>query len=160
MDTNAADLIHRVGESIKNAPPAQKRGDIYTLGTFERAMRNLQHPFSGKYIPEPSQQELRQAVKTVQEAFGKRAFLITPEGSLEGIIQPSGDVGVYFTHYEWSRAARHLCSHEHLKLERREPVYEFSAASLGGCFPLYGAENLSAKYFLWKAGVKSITAGK
>ncbi|MDO8656387.1 MAG: hypothetical protein Q7K45_04055 [Nanoarchaeota archaeon] len=154
---NHSDLIHRVGEMIKNTPPAQKAGDIYTLGTFERAMRNLQHPFSGDYLPEPSQEELRQAVKTVQEAFGKRAFLITPEGNLEGIVQPSGDVGVYFTHYEGSRAARHLFSHEHLKVEQREPVYEFSAASLGGCFPLYGVENLSAKYSLWKVGVERKT---
>lgn len=146
----------QIGKLIQHAPPVPRRGDIYTLGTLERAMQNLQHPFSGNYLPEPSQEELRQAVQTVKEAFGKRSFLRTPEGHLEGILQPSGDLGVYFTHYEGSRAARHLFSHEHLKVEQREPMYKFSATSLGGCFPLYGVENIAAKYSLWKAGVKPI----
>ena len=116
-------------------------------------MLNLQHPFSSDYIPEPPQEELRRAVQSVRETFGKRAFLLTPEGNLEGILQPSQDIGVYFTHYEGSRAARHLFSSEYLKLERREPVYEFSAASLGGCFPLYGVENIAARYSLWRASI-------
>lgn len=150
------ELIRRVGEAIKNAPPAQKRGDIYTLGTLERSMRYLQQgPFSHEREAEPSQEELRQAVQMVQDAFGKRAFLLTPEGNLEGIVQPSGDLGVYFTHYEGQRAARHLFSQEYLKLVAKDAlVYEFSAASLGGCFLLYGLENIAAKYSLWRVGVK------
>ena len=157
MDGNT-DLIRKVGDAIKNAPPTQRKGDIYTLGTFERAIRYLQRgSFSHRPEPEPSQEELRQAVQTVREAFGKRAHLHTPEGNLEGILQPSGGLGVYFTYYAGSRAARYLFSQEHLKLEKREPVYQFSAASLGGCFPVYGIiENLVAKYSLWKAGVHQI----
>jgi len=154
MDENA-DFIRRVEEAIKKVPSAQqKKGDIYTLGTFERAMQGLRHgPFFHNPEPEPSPEELRQAIQTVREAFGKMAFLLTPEGNLEGILRPSEYLGVYFTHYVGSRTARHLFSEEYLKLERREPVYEFSTASLGGCFPLYGVENLAARYSLWKAGV-------
>lgn len=156
MDANKdGDLIRRVGEAIKNAPPAQKKGDIYTLGTLERSMRYLQRgPFSHDCEPEPSPEELRKAVQTVQEAYEKRIMLCTPEGSLEGILRTSGGLGVYFTHYEGSQPARHLFSHEDLKLEKKSPVYEFSAASLGGCFLLYGLENIAAKYSLWRVGVK------
>lgn len=156
MDTTTdAEFIRRVEEAIRNAPPVPKRGDIYTLGTFERAMRYLQRgPFPHEREPEPSQKELRQAVQTVSEAFGRRILLRTPEGNLEGILRPSGGLGVYFTHYEGSQPARHLFSHEYLKLERKEPKYEFSAAGLGGCFPLYGVENIAAKYSLWRAGVR------
>lgn len=158
MDANMedAELIRRVGEAIKNAPPVQKAGDIYTLGTLERSMRYLQRgPFSHDREPEPSQEELRQAVQTVQEAYGKRILLRTPEGSLEGILRPSSGLGVYFTHYEGLQPARHLFSQEYLKLVTKdEHRYEFSAISLGGCFPLYGLENIAAKYSLWKAGVR------
>lgn len=155
------DLAARIQELSKNAPPVPKAGDIYTLGTLERAMQNLQRPFSSDYISEPSQEELRQAVHTVREAFGKRAFLHTPEGNLEGILQPSGDIGIYFTHYEGSQPARHLFSQEYLKLVAKdEHRYKFSAISLGGCFPLYGVENITAKYSLWKAGIKRPTAEK
>ncbi len=154
------DLARKIEELSKNAPPVPKKGDIYTLGTFERAMRNLQHPFSGEHIPEPSQEELRQAVQTVQEAYGKRAVLHTPEGDLEGILQPSEYLGIYFIHYEGSQPARHLFSQEQLKLERKEPRYEFSASALGGCFPCYGLEKLQARYQLWRAGVKPFTAEK
>ncbi len=150
------DLTKEIEEAIRDAPPVQKAGDIYTLGTFERALRNLQHLFYGEHRAEPSQEELRRAVQTVREAFGKRAFLHTPEGDLEGILQPSGHLGVYFVHYEGLGAARHLFSQEHLKLERREPVYYFSAATVGCCFPLYGGENCAAINYLRKAGVKTL----
>lgn len=74
-----ADLIRIVGEAIKNALPVRKKGDIYTLGTLERTMQNLRHPFSGEYLPEPSPEELRQAIQNVRDAFGKIACLHTPE---------------------------------------------------------------------------------
>lgn len=150
------DLTKEIEEAIRDAPPVQKAGDIYTLGTFERALRNLQHPFYSEHRAEPSQEELRRAVQTIREAFGKRAFLHTPERDLEGILQPSGYLGVYFTHYRGSRAAKYLFSQEDLKLERKEPVYEFSTASLGNCFLLYGLENIAAKYSLRKARVKPV----
>ncbi len=146
MDANQ---VRGIEETIRNAPPVQKAGDIFTLGSFERAIQglerstrkwDLQHPRSGDYsprpvleelrqaafgtyggaferailnispenpeddLPEPPQEVLRQAVQNVRKAFGKRAFLHTPEGTLEGTLRPTGWLGVYFTHYEGLRA--------------------------------------------------------
>ncbi len=138
-----------------------KPGDILSLRCFVISMRNLQHPFSETPEPYPTQEFLRQAWKDVSQAYGKRTIIHTPEGNLEGILEPVREIpigGIHFTHYQGSQPATHLYSPEDLELQKSpqesSQAYEFLVEKVAGCMPLYGWESLEARFMLWKAGVK------
>lgn len=137
-----------------------KLGDILSLRCFQISFRNLRRPFSESPKPYPTQEFLRQAWKEVSQAYRKRTILHTPEGDLEGILDPFELPvgGIHFTHYEGSQPATRLYSPEDLELQKppqeSSPTYEFSVDKITGCVPLYGWESLEARFMLWKAGVK------
>ncbi len=132
-------------------------GNAISLRCFEISYRNLRRPFSESPEPYPTQEFMRQAWKDVSQAYGKRTVLHTPEGNLEGIIEPVREIligGIHFTHYQGSQPATHLYSPEDLELQKKAPVHEFLIEKVAGCMPLYGLESLEARFRLWKAGVK------
>ncbi len=151
MSDEIKERVEQLMESLRKEPPITMQDQIYTLGTLERALRYLRAPLTS--MPEPSQEELRKAINNVAAAYSKRIILHTPQGKLEGMLEPTGWLGVQFIHYCGGRPAKHYYSQEDLRLEQTNPVPLFSTLRDVGCFPLYKENDERARERLARAGI-------
>ncbi len=153
MSDKIEERIERLLISLKIDSPTTVQDGIYTLGTLERALRFLQAPLTSTPEPEPSQEELLLAINNVAAAYGKRIILHTPQGELEGMLEPTEGLGVQFIHYCGEITAKHYYSQEDLRLKQTNPVPLFSTHRDVGCFPLYKENDERVRERLAKVGI-------
>jgi len=132
-------------------------GDVVTLGSFERAMaRVLSNPFDPRTpeIPEPSQDELLEAIARVRPVYNRSCDIIDPSGrSTTGVLQPRS-LGLRFIYFAGNGIDSRSYSAEMLRGEGSLPHPVFQTDEVRAVSPLYRLDYAMGYVGLRRAGVR------